>query len=268
MCTFRLHAEEKTMAGLEVEVVPLLSDNYAYILHDTVSGATAVVDPSVGTPIRERLRAEGRGLEMILLTHHHGDHVGGVDELKREFGSRVIGPEGDRGRISEMDQGVREGDVVQVGGAHARVLETPGHTRNHISFVFDDDQALFCGDTLFALGCGRLLEGDARTMWGSLSKLLPLPDDMWVYCGHEYTQSNARFALTIDPDNPELAARAKEVEALRAKGQPTIPSRLGTEKATNPFLRPGDPEIRRRLGMERAQDHEVFGEIRRRKDAA
>jgi hydroxyacylglutathione hydrolase len=255
------------MGSLEVELIPLLSDNYSYLLHDPTSGTTAVVDPAVAAPILEHLKAQGRGLEMILITHHHADHVGGVEELKRQYGSTVIGPEADRGRIPAMDQGVGEGDVVNVGSAHARVLETPGHTRNHISFVFDDSEALFCGDTLFVLGCGRLLEGDPRMMWSSLQKLMALPDATRVFCGHEYSQSNARFALTVDPENPELRTRADQIASLRSQGKPTIPSTLEQEKAANPFLRATDPALRQRLGMENAADHEVFGEIRRRKDA-
>ena len=212
------------------------------------------------------LRSRGRDFDLILCTHHHGDHVGGNLALKEATGCRIVGPEADRGRIPGLDQGVKEGDEVEVGSARLRVLETPGHTRGHISYYAPEAKALFCGDTLFALGCGRLLEGDAPTMWASLTKLAGLPDDTRVYCGHEYTQSNARFALSVDPDNERLTARAKEVDRQRAAGAPTVPSTLGEEKAANPFLRAGDPYLQARLGMQGAPAVEVFAELRRRKD--
>lgn len=256
------------MARLDVELIPALSDNYIYLLHEPQQGMTAVVDPAEPGPVLEALRRHGWRLDLALITHHHADHIGGLLPLAAETGCRAIGPRADAHRIPGLSQLVGEGDRVALGALTAEVIATPGHTSGHVSYWFPEAEALFCADTLFALGCGRLFEGDAPTMWRSLQKLAALPDATRVYCGHEYTLSNARFALTIDPDNPDLQRRAAEVEAMRARGEPTIPSTIGLEKATNPFLRAADPAIRRRLGLEQASDYEVFGEIRRRKDRA
>jgi hydroxyacylglutathione hydrolase len=254
------------MAKLEIEQIPVLSDNYVYLVHEPAAGATAVVDPALARPVLERLAARGWKLDWILSTHHHADHTGGNLELKKETGCKVAGPKADAARIPGIDHLLAEGDSFKLGEAEAKILETPGHTSGHISFWFEDARALFCADTLFSLGCGRLFEGTPALMWSSLSKFAPLPDDAVVWCGHEYTQSNARFALTVDPDNPDLRKRAEEVERLRAEGRPTVPTTLGLERRTNPFLRPNDPAIRRTLGMESASDVEVFAEIRKRKD--
>jgi hydroxyacylglutathione hydrolase len=251
---------------LQIELLPILGDNYAYLLLEPETRTSAVVDPGEAAPVLAALRSRGRDLDLILCTHHHGDHVAGNLALKEATGCRIVGPEADRGRIPGLDEGVKEGDEVEVGTVRFRVLETPGHTRGHISYYSPDSKALFCGDTLFALGCGRLLEGDAPTMWASLTKLMGLPDDTRVYCGHEYTQSNARFALSVDPDNERLTARAKEVDRQRAAGAPTVPSTLGAEKATNPFLRAADPYLQARLGLQGTPEAEVFAELRRRKD--
>jgi hydroxyacylglutathione hydrolase len=251
---------------LQVERLPLLSDNYAWLLFDPDQGTSGVVDPGEAAPVLARLKALGRSLDWILCTHHHGDHVGGNMEIKGATGCRILGPAKDAGRIPGMDQGVAEGQVVTFGSARGQVLETPGHTTGHVSFWFADERALFCADTLFALGCGRLIEGDAPTMLRSLAKLRLLPDDAQVCCGHEYTQTNARFALTVDPDNADLRSRAAEVDEQRRRGELTVPSLLGLEKRTNPFLRWDDPGIRRQLGMARASDALVLGEIRGRKD--
>jgi hydroxyacylglutathione hydrolase len=256
------------MARLEIELIQALSDNYIYLLHEPQQGMTAVVDPGEPEPVLEALRRDGRRLDLALITHHHADHIGGLLELKAQTGCRAVGPRKDGHRIPGLDQLVGEGDRVAFGALTAQVIETPGHTSGHISYWFPEAKALFCADTLFALGCGRLFEGDAPTMWRSLQKLMALPDATYVYCGHEYTLSNARFALTVDPDNADLRKRAAEIEAMRARGEPTIPTTIGLEKATNPFLRAADPSIRRRLGLEQAEDFEVFGEIRRRKDRA
>jgi len=256
------------MARLEVDLIPVLADNYVYVLHEPREGTTAVVDPAVAQPVLDLLAERGRRLDLALITHHHGDHVGGLAELKAATGCRAVGPRVDARRIPGLDLLVGEGDRVPVGALTAEVLETPGHTTGHVSYWLPEADALFCGDTLFALGCGRLLEGDAATMWRSLGKLAALPDTAEIYCGHEYTASNARFALTVDPDNLELRHRAAEVEALRARGAPTLPSTIGQERRTNPFLRAPDAAIRRRLGLETAPEVEVFAEIRRRKDRA
>jgi len=255
------------MARLEVEQIPVLSDNYVYLVHEPTGGVTGVVDPAVAEPVLKRLEAKGWKLDWILSTHHHADHTGGNLELKQATGCKIAGPKKDAGRIPGIDLELAEGDRFALGEAEAEIFETPGHTSGHISYWFAQAKALFCADTLFSLGCGRLFEGTPAQMWTSLSKFAKLPDDAIVYCGHEYTLANARFALSVDPDNPALKKRAEEVERQRAAGQPTVPTTLGEERAANPFLRPSDPAIRKRLGMENASDAEVFGEIRARKDS-
>ena len=255
------------MGQLTIEQIPVLSDNYVYLVHEPDAEVTGVVDPAVAGPVLDRLRARGWKLDWILSTHHHTDHTGGNLELKKATGCRIVGAKADAARIPGIDLGLVEGDRFRLGEAEAEVFETPGHTSGHISYWFAEAKAVFCGDTLFSLGCGRMFEGTPELMWRSLSKLTRLPDDALVYCGHEYTQSNARFALSVDPDNPALKARAAEVERLRAAGQPTVPSKLGAERAANPFLRPHDAAIRRHLRLEDADDVRVFGELRRRKDS-
>ena len=255
------------MAQLSIEQIPVLSDNYVYLVHEPRAGVTGVVDPAVAGPMLDRLAARGWQLDWILSTHHHTDHTGGNLELKQATGCRIAGPKKDAARIPGLDVGLVEGDRFEFGQAAAEIFETPGHTSGHISYWFAEAKALFCADTLFSLGCGRLFEGTPQQMWASLSKLARLPDDALVYCGHEYTQSNARFALSVDPDNPALKQRAEEVERQRAAGRPTVPTRLGEERAANPFLRPNDAGIRKNLGLEDAGDAEVFAEIRRRKDS-
>jgi hydroxyacylglutathione hydrolase len=252
------------MTQLAIEPVACLSDNYAYLIHSPDDGLCAVVDPSEPGPVRKALA--GVKLTHILNTHHHFDHTGGNLALKEAFGAQIVGPAKDRERIPGMDVGVTEDAPWQFGSRLVRILEIPAHTRAHIAFVFDDDAAVFTGDTLFAMGCGRLFEGTPDMMWNSLSKLMRLPDDMRVYCGHEYTLNNGRFALTLEPGNGDLLARMTEVQALRAKSAPTIPSTIGLEKRTNPFVRPDSAEIRRTLTMTGATDVEVFAEMRRRKD--
>ncbi len=255
------------MSSLIVEMIPVLSDNYVYLLHDPASGTTGVVDPAEAAPVQERLSAKGWSLDWILSTHHHADHTGGNLELKQATGCRIAGPGKDASRIPGIDVKLVEGDRFALGEAEAEVFETPGHTSGHISYWFSGSNALFCADTLFSLGCGRLFEGTPSDMWTSLQKFAPLPDEALVYCGHEYTASNARFALSVDPDNAALQARAAEVERQRAADQPTVPTTLGLERATNPFLRPDDAGIRAQLGLENAGDVEVFAEIRRLKDS-
>lgn len=256
------------MQAIEIEILPILKDNYAYLLTERGSGTRAVVDPGEAEPVLERLRRDGGRLDLVLITHHHGDHTGGNLALKQATGCRIVGPAAEAARIPGLDQGLKEGDAVELGSYVARVIETPGHTAGHICFELATEAALFSADTLFVMGCGRLIERDAATMWGSLAKLMALPDATRVYCGHEYTAANARFALGVDPDNAALRERAAEIERLRATGTPTVPSTIALEKATNPFLRAADPAIRRHLGMQEATDAQVFAEIRARKDRA
>lgn len=247
---------------VEIEIVPCLSDNYAYLVK---SGEfCAVVDPSEPAPVKAALARRGWTLTHILNTHHHLDHTGGNLALKAETGAQVVGPGKDAARIPGIDVGVDESTGWQFDGKPVRVLEVPAHTRGAITFVIDGNA--FTGDTLFTLGCGRLFEGDAAMMWNSLSKLMTLPDETLIWCGHEYTQSNGRFALSIEPGNAALVARMKDVDAARAEGAPTVPATLGLEKQTNPFLRPDSAEIRGSLHMEKADTVAVFGEIRERKN--
>lgn len=254
------------MAKLEIHQFPCLNDNYGYLVHEPVSGATAAVDTPEVKPILAALEEKGWTLTHILNTHHHFDHAGGNAELKEKTGCTVIGPKGEKDLIPGIDRAVGEGDIVELGAARARVIEVPGHTRGHIAYSFDQEHVAFVGDTLFALGCGRLFEGTAQQMWSSLGKLMELPDDTVVYCAHEYTQANARFALSVEPDNAALAARAKEIDEKRARGEWTVPTTIGLEKRTNPFLRAASPDLRRVLGLEAAPDVDVFAETRKRKD--
>jgi hydroxyacylglutathione hydrolase len=250
----------------DISVFTCLTDNFGYLVHDRASGATASIDAPEAAPIIKALDEHGWKLTDILITHHHGDHVGGVAELKQRYGCRVVAPHDKTSKIANVDQRVANGDVVKIGGLLARVVETPGHTLDHISYVFDNDKALFAADTLFSIGCGRVFEGNAPMMWESLLKLRALPDDFSLYCGHEYTASNVRFALSVDPDNAALKARADEVSRLRADNKPTIPVLLGEEKKANVFLRADDPVIAARLHMKGASAAEVFGELRERKN--
>jgi len=225
---------------IQVQAVPLFTDNYAWLLRDPASGAVGIVDPADAAPVAAAIDAAGGRLDVILLTHHHADHVAGTDEIRARYGATVVGAAADARRLPKRDRAVVEGDTVSVGSAVARVIDTPGHTLGHIAFFFPDGDVLLCGDTMFSLGCGRLLEGTAADMFASLRKFAALPPDTLVYCGHEYTASNARFALHADPDNAALKAVAETVSALRAAGRPTLPSRLADELAANPFLRAPD----------------------------
>ncbi|UCG73245.1 MAG: hydroxyacylglutathione hydrolase [Chromatiales bacterium] len=255
------------MSRLQIHMFPALQDNYCYLLHDETSDKTAVVDTPEVAAIERALADTGWRLDYILNTHHHWDHAGGNAELKTKTGCRVVGPKADTARIPGIDIEVGEGDEFRLGDSVARVYDTPGHTRGHIVYHFADDDAAFVGDTLFALGCGRVFEGTPEQMWNSLKKLRDvLPDTTRIYCAHEYTQGNARFALTVEPDNAALQARAVEVDGLRAAGQATVPSTMGVEKATNPFLRPDSPGLMAALDMTGADPVSVFAETRRRKD--
>lgn len=255
------------MSVLEIVRLPVLSDNYVWLLHCPETGATAAVDPAEAQPVLDACRARDWRLTHILNTHHHPDHTGGNRALKTATGCSITGAASDAARIPDIDARVSEGQRVAVGHARAEVFEVSGHTVGHIAYWFPESKALFCGDTLFSLGCGRMFEGDPQTFWSSLSKLRGLPDDTRVYCAHEYTLSNWRFAASIDPANHDLKARGAEVEALRERGQPTVPSLLGTEKAANPFLRADAADLAAHLGLAGHPPAEVFAEIRRRKDA-
>lgn len=251
---------------LNIHLVPCLKDNYAYLLHEPATRSVAVVDPSEAAPVFEALSAHGLKLTHILNTHHHFDHTGGNLELKEKTGAKVIGPKADADRIPGIDLGVSEGQLLAVGTCIAHIFDIPAHTRGHIAFWFQSEKAVFTGDTMFAMGCGRLFEGTPEQMWKSLSKLARLPADTRVYCGHEYTLSNGKFALTLEPENTDLKARMTEVESLRARNLPTIPSTIGLELKTNPFLRPASKDLRRSLALEGADDVAVFTETRARKD--
>jgi hydroxyacylglutathione hydrolase len=251
-------------AMLHVHQFPCLQDNYGFLVHDDVSGATATIDTPDAAEILRQAEARGWSISEIWNTHWHPDHAGGNAEIAARTGARVTGP-AEVERIGKApDRIVADGDVVTLGAHAARVIDVGGHTLGHIAFVFDESSIAFVGDALFAMGCGRLFEGDARQMWASLSRIAALPEESTLYCAHEYTQSNARFAISIDPHNAALQARVAEVDALRARGEPTVPMRLRIEKATNPFLRA--PLLKSALGMEDAPDWEAFGEVRKRKD--
>lgn len=254
------------MGALQIRQIPCLQDNYGYLVHDPASGLTASIDTPDAAAIERELSAQGWKLDYILNTHHHFDHAGGNLALKTKTGCVIVGSRADAARIPGIDVLVGEGDRFALGDHEARILETSGHTVGHICYVFEEDKAAFVGDTLFSMGCGRLFEGTPAQMWQSLQKLMALPDDVRVYCAHEYTQSNGRFAVTMEPGNAALARRVADVAALRAAGQPTVPSTIGLEKATNPFLRPASPELRQTLGLTSAPDADVLGETRRRKD--
>lgn len=222
---------------LTVELVPCLSDNYAYLLRDDASGAVGIVDPSEAPPVLKALERHGWRLTHILNTHHHFDHTGGNLPLKEATGAQIIGPKPDAHRIPGIDLGLAEGDTLTFGSQTAAVFDIPAHTSGHIAFWFKDAGAVFTGDTLFAMGCGRLFEGTPAQMFAAMRKLEALPPETRVYCGHEYTESNGKFALTVEPDNADLVRNMEAVRATRAKGEPTIPSTIGLERATNPLMR-------------------------------
>jgi hydroxyacylglutathione hydrolase len=253
--------------SLQIHQFICLNDNFGVLAHDPETGATASIDAPDGAAILAALAEKGWTLTDILITHHHADHVQGVPALKAKFPeARVVGPKSETKRIEGMDLKVVEGDEVQVGNAVARIIETPGHTTGHIVYHFDDDNVLFAGDTLFSLGCGRVFEAPMNVMYHSLMKLAALPEETQVYCGHEYTQANARFALTVDPDNDLLKHRAAEIDRLRAAGRFTIPTTMALELATNPFLRAEDPGVQAAVGLAGHDPAQVFAEVRERKN--
>jgi hydroxyacylglutathione hydrolase len=250
----------------QIHLFPCLQDNFGVLLHDSESGATAAIDAPEAAAVEAALKATGWRLSDILVTHHHADHTGGIAELKQKYSCRVVAPHGEAARIPLVDATVRENDKVKVGSLEARVFETPGHTAGHISYFFLADKVAFVGDTLFSIGCGRVIEGTPEMMWQSLLKLRALPEDTRIYCGHEYTKANIRFAKTIEPGNAALNAREAEVDKLLAAHKPTIPSTIGEEKAANPFLRADVPEVAKALGLADSPAWKVFAEIRERKN--
>ncbi len=254
------------MASFEIRQFPCLSDNYGVLIHDPDSGQTAAIDAPEEGPVTAALAEAGWTLSHIFVTHHHFDHVGGIAALKAACGCTVIGPRGEADKIDGLDETVGDGDSFTFGGKSVQVIETPGHTLGQVAYWIEDEAVAFTGDTLFALGCGRVFEGTPQMMWASLEKLRALPPETRIYCGHEYTLANGKFAVTVDPDNAELAARLAEIEALRAADKPTLPTTMDLELKTNPFLRPDDPGVQAAVGMVGAAADQVFAEIRSRKD--
>ncbi len=251
---------------LEIVTVPCLQDNYAFLIHSGETGETAVVDVSEAGPIRDALQERGWSLSHIFITHHHADHIDGVGPLRKETGAQVIGAKADAHRLPDLDMAVSDRDIFTFAGHDVHVHDVSGHTVGHIAYHIPDASAAFTADSLMALGCGRVFEGTFDQMWRSLSKLAALPEDTVIYSGHEYTASNARFALTIEPGNDALQKRAQQVKKARADGQPTVPSTLAEERATNPFLRAHLKEVKAAINMPHASDSECFAEIRQRKD--
>jgi hydroxyacylglutathione hydrolase len=254
------------MARLDVHQFPCLSDNYGVLIRDEERDVTASIDAPDAEAVEAALAERGWKLTHILTTHHHGDHTAGNLPLKARSRCTIIGPRAEAQKIPGIDTPVADDDCFQFGSHEVRVLDTPGHTAGHVSYWLPADNIAFVGDTLFAMGCGRILEGSAHVMWQSLQKLMALPQETLVYCGHEYTLANARFALTIEPENPALQRRGKETAELRAAGKPTLPTSMRLELETNPFLRPHVPAIQKRLGLEGKDAWQIFGEIRERKN--
>jgi hydroxyacylglutathione hydrolase len=252
---------------VEIITVPCLSDNYAYLVRDRASGKVAVVDAPAAGPIVEALEARGWGVDQIWITHHHGDHIDGVDTLRTRYGAQVVGHAKDSARLPPLDIALADGETVSLGETVARVIDVSGHTVGHIAFVIDAAKAAFSADSLMALGCGRVFEGTHAMMWASLSKFLAMPDDMQIYSGHNYGQANGRFALSIEPDNAALKARIERIKAADAAGKAIVPVSIAEEKATNPFLRATESSVKASVGLAGADDAAVFAEVRRRKDA-
>jgi hydroxyacylglutathione hydrolase len=257
--------------SFSVEILPAFTDNYIYLVSDADIGLAMVVDPGDAEVVLHTLRERDLYLALILNTHHHKDHIGGSAKLAKEYGAPIIGPEKEKGRMDNLSRGVQQGDIVSFSTLHGQVIETHGHTSGHIAFYFPEIKALFCGDTLFSLGCGRLFEGTATEMWASLTTLRNLPDDTLIYCGHEYTEANSKFALAVDKNNDALKIRVAEVSELRKKGHPSLPARMGNEKLVNPFLRADDKLFQQSLakiglatlGTDPAA---IFGSLRAAKD--
>ena len=251
---------------LEIIQLPVLNDNYIYLLNEPVSGETAVIDPAVAQPVLDVLKQHNWTLNYILNTHHHSDHVGANLELKQKTNCQILASKIDQARIPGIDKALVHGDKIQLGEQIATILETPGHTLGHIVYHFADSHALFCGDTLFSMGCGRLFEGSAEQMWQSMQQLKELPKETQIYCAHEYTQANGEFASSLEPDNLQLKQRIQQVDQLRAKNRPTIPSTMAQELATNPFLRENSLQLQRSINMTGQPAEKIFKKIRELKD--
>lgn len=252
--------------ALELVTIPCLSDNYAYLIHNTATGEVALIDVPEAAPILAALAERNWPLHHILITHHHDDHIQGVPALVAATGASVTGAAADAHRLPPLDRQVSDGDTITIAGEDCRILDVSGHSIGHVAFHFPASDLVFTADSLMAFGCGRLFEGTPAQAYASLLKLAALPGDPWVCSGHEYTAGNARFAATLEQGNPALISRIDEVTALRQKGQPTVPSRLSVERATNPYLRAHLPALKSAVGLPDAADIAVFAEIRARKD--
>ena len=254
------------MTSLEIAVFMCRSDNYGILVHDPDTGKTVSIDAPDGEKVIAETEKRGWSITDLFCTHHHHDHVEGNLLLKKRYGCRIVGPGQEAVAIPGLDLAVVSGAPLEFSGRKVEIIDTPGHTAGHICYYFADDKLLFSADTLFAMGCGRFFECPASDMWPSLCKLIALPDDTHVYFGHEYTLANAQFARSIEPGNQVLKERAEAVATLRHSGKFTIPTTIGLEKKTNPFLRVNEPAVRQKLGMESARDVDVLAEIRRLKD--
>lgn len=252
--------------AVEIVTVPCLFDNYAFLIRDAATGATALVDAPEAGPIEAALEVRGWGLSEIWITHHHGDHTDGVAALRAKYGAEVVGNTADRARLPALDREIAPGDWLSLGESAAEVLDVPGHTIGHVAFVMREDRAAFTADSLMALGCGRVNEGTHAQMWQSLAQFREMPEDLRIYSGHNYGVANARFALSVEPENAELLARLDRIKAMDAAGEPIVPSTLAEEKATNPFLRAVEPAVKAALGLDGADHAATFAELRRRKD--
>lgn len=253
---------------LEVDIIPALKDNYIFFLKDTHTGKTGIVDPGEAAPVLKYFKQNRIShLDQIFITHHHGDHIAGCPELIEKYGCTVIGAKKDLHRIPFITQAVSENDSIFLGSAEAKIFEIPGHTSGHIAYYFKNAKALFSGDTIFSMGCGRLFEGTPEQMWQSLSKLFALPSDTYIFCAHEYTLTNAGFCIEIEPDNQDIKKRISEARSLQEKGIPTIPTQIDLERKTNTLIRATEPNVKIALGMPEADDVSVFTEIRARRDA-
>ena len=255
-----------TASSLEIKMFPCLFDNYGFLIHDAETNLTATIDTPEVSAIQNALAQQKWQLTHIINTHHHFDHAGGNLELKRKTDCTILGPSMDQQRIPGIDVAIEHREEFKFGNHKVVCYHTPGHTTGHVVYHFVNQKVAFVGDTLFAMGCGRLFEGTPEQMWSSLQLIMQWPDDTLLYCAHEYTQNNAEFALTVEPQNPELVQRKAEVDFMRSNNQPTVPTKVGIEKKTNPFLRPNSEEIKINLNMAQATDTEVFAEIRKRKD--